>query len=147
MTDQSCQRYLEDPEANASHLDECADCRALAARLGEAVEHRPVVVDAGALPLASWEGAAHRSWPLVLGSALTVVAVALALCAATGMSPLRVMDASMGSMSALRALIRGGADALRGAPISGQVAFGVAVVLVNALLVVLLRRAPRGIDA
>jgi hypothetical protein len=147
MTDPQCQRYLEDPEANAAHLAGCAECRAVTAQLDAAVENRPIDVDARALPLAPWEGASHRSWPLVAGSVLAVVAIALALCGASGMSPRHVVDASMGSLSALRSLITQGAQALRGATVAFQIGFLALVIIVNALLVMLLRRAPRGIDA
>jgi hypothetical protein len=50
-------------------------------------------------------------------------------------------------MEARRDLVRSATDWLRAAPAAMQLAFGVAFIVVNALLVVLLRRAPRGIDA
>ena len=105
----------------------------------------PIAVDA--LPLAPWEGSSHRSWPLVLGGAAVVVVIALALCVAAGMSPLHVAESSLASMDAIRGLLRSATGSLRAASLGAQVAFGAAFVVVNALLVVLLRRAPRGIDA
>lgn len=145
MTEEACQRYLEDPEANAPHLPTCAKCRAMSAALAAKADAEPIAVDS--LPLAPWEGAAHRSWALVLGGAAVVVAIALALCDAAGMSPLHVAESSLASIDARRGLLRSATEWLRAAPIVLQVAFGVAFVVVNALLVVLLRRAPRGIDA
>ncbi|MDP9362407.1 MAG: hypothetical protein M3P29_13280 [Acidobacteriota bacterium] len=147
---EACQLYLEDPEANAAHLQTCAECRALiealAALAAKAnVEPPPISVDA--LPLAPWEGSSHRAWPLVLGGAAIVIIVALALCDAARMSPLRVAESSLASMDAIRALLRRATESLRAASVGAQVAFGAAFVIVNALLVVLLRRAPRGIGA
>lgn len=148
MTDEGCQRYLEDPEANAAHLQTCAECRAMSAAFAAKADIDPlppIAVDA--LPLAPWEGAAHRPWPLVLGGTAVVVIIALALCDAAGMSPLHVAESSLASMDAIRSLLRRASQGLRAASIGAQIAFGVAFIIVNALLVVLLRRAPRGIDA
>jgi hypothetical protein len=144
MTD--CERYIDDPGANATHLETCAECRALE-QLNDAVEHRPIAVDTRSLPLAAWEGATHRPWPLVLGAALAVVAIALALCAMSGMSPSRIVDVAMGSINSMRAVITFGAQSLRDASAAARAGFVALVVVVNALLFALLRRAPRGIDA
>ena len=80
MNRESCQRYLEDPEANASHLAECAECRALADGLVEDSIPPPSGqagrLSSTSLPLAPWEGAAHRSWPLVAAGALAVAVIA-----------------------------------------------------------------------
>lgn len=141
---EACQRYAEDPEANAAHLQECAECRAIYGMLNAPIESKPMNVNA--LPLAPWEGAAYRSWPLVIGGALVVLAVAFVLCAAAGISPLRAVAVGM-SASPLRGYIISAADALRGASVIWQVAFGFGFILVNTLLVLLLRRAPRGVDA
>jgi hypothetical protein len=143
----ACQRYLEDPEANAAHLRTCAKCGAEAAALASKADIEPPTIDVNALPLAPWEGASHRSWPLVLGGSAIVIAIALALCDAAGMSPLHVAEGSLASMEAIRGLLNRAASSLRGASIGAQVAFGVAFLIVNALLIVLLRRAPRGMDA
>jgi len=147
MTQDACQRYLEDPEANGAHLVVCAKCRAEAAALAAKANVKPLSMDVNALPLAPWEGSSHRPWPLVLTLSVIVVAIALALCDAAGMSPLHVAEGSLASMEAIRGLLNSAASSLRQAPIGFQVAFGVAFLIVNALLIVLLRRAPRGIDA
>jgi hypothetical protein len=143
----ACQLYLEDPEANAAHLETCAECRAVAAALAAKAEVEAAPIDVDALPLAPWEGSSQRSWPFVLGGTAIVIAIALALCDAAGMSPLHVAEGSLASMETIRNLLNGAASSLRAASIGAQVAFGVAFLVVNALLIVLLRRAPRGIDA
>ena len=131
----ACQRFAEDPEGNAAHLRECAKCAAIYA----GVPTHPVNVDA--LPLAPWEGAAYRSWPLVIGGVLTVLAIALALCAAAGISPILAIAIETQTQVSRAAFVY---QKLR--PL-GPVVFAAAFVVVNSLLIFLLRRAPRGIDA
>jgi hypothetical protein len=81
----ACDHYLEDPEANAEHLRECESCRALFGGLEQRpVELRPIAHRE--LPLAPWEGAAHRAWPLVVGGALAVLALALSLFVGTAVA-------------------------------------------------------------
>jgi hypothetical protein len=147
MTNDKCQRYLEDPEANAAHLQTCAECRAVSAALAVKAGVEPAPIDVDALPLAPWEGSSHRPWPLVLGIVAMVTIIALALCDAAGLSPLHVAESSLTSMEAIRGLIDSATASLRAASVVWQIAFGVAFLIVNALLVVLLRRSPRGIDA
>jgi hypothetical protein len=147
MTDQACEKYLEDPEANVAHLRTCAKCNAEAIALAERADVAPPSIDLDALPLAPWEGASHRAWPLVLGTAAVVAIVALALLDAAGMSPLHVVEGSLTSMEVLRTQLNRAATSLRSASLGAQVAFGVAFLVVNGLLIALLRRAPRGIDA
>lgn len=143
----ACQQYLEDPEANAAHLETCAECRAVNAGLSVKAAAEPPSIDVDALPLAPWEGSSHRPWPLILGGTAIVVAIALALLDAAGMSPLHVAEGSLASMDAIRNLLSRAATSLRSASLGAQIAFGVAFFVVNWLLIVLLRRAPRGIDA
>jgi hypothetical protein len=147
MTDQACQQYLEDPEANAAHLRTCAKCNAEAIALAEKADVDAPSIDLNALPLAAWEGSQHRAWPLVLGTAAVVAIVALALLDAAGMSPLHVVEGSLTSMEAMRTQLNRAATSLRSASLAAQVAFGVAFLVVNGLLIALLRRAPRGMDA
>src|SRR5215470_6396266 len=92
----ACQRYLEDPEANAGHLAECRECRALFDTLGISVDERPVSV--GTLPLAPWEGATYRAWPLVAGG-VALIAIAVMLCIVLGVSPLDIVRRPLVSMS------------------------------------------------
>jgi hypothetical protein len=134
---EACQRYAEDPEGNGRHLAECAKCRAIYS----GITTKPVNVEA--LPLAPWEGAAYRAWPLVIGGTLTVLAIGLALCAAAGLSPIAALSAGMRS-DAARAAIALIDQKLR--PL-GPFVFAALFIAVNSLLVLLLRRAPRGIDA
>jgi hypothetical protein len=147
MNEEACQRYLEDPEANAAHLRTCEKCNAEAIALAEKADVEPPSLDLNALPLAAWEGSQHRAWPLVLGTAAVVAIVALALLDAAGMSPLHVVEGSLTSMEAMRTQLNRAATSLRAASLAAQVAFGVAFLIVNGLLIALLRRAPRGIDA
>jgi hypothetical protein len=143
MTD-PCQRYAEDPEANAGHLQACVKCREIYALLDQPIESQAVRIDA--LPLAPWEGAVYRSWPLLFGGALTLLATALALCAAAGISPLRAVLSGVID-TRLDTFIVGSADALRRTSPIWQTAYGIGFVVVNTILVLLLRRSPRGIDA
>jgi hypothetical protein len=140
----ACQRYLEEPESHPGHLAECEACRALFDTLGLQVEVQPP--PAGALPLAPWEGASHRPWPLVAGGALLVLVVAVAVCFWAGVPPLRVVQSSFSAMTAARTSITSAAEALRQASTVWQIAFGLLFIAVNTALVVLLRRAPRGIN-
>jgi len=132
---EDCLRYAEDPDANAAHVNTCELCHAAYG----ALETRAIAVDA--LPLAPWEGASYRAWPLVLGGALAVLAIALAACAMAGISVVAALtiagEAQFARATAVYQRLR---------PF-GPITFTVAFVLVNSLLVILLRRAPRGIDA
>jgi hypothetical protein len=143
MKTDSCLQYLEDPEANAGHLADCAECRAL---FGEhEVSTKPVALDA--LPLAPWEGARHRAWPLVLGGVVVALIAAAVLCMIAGMTPLHVVESSFKSVQSMRAFVFTSADALRDASRGAQLAFAGVFLAVNGVLVALLRRSPRGIDA
>ena len=141
MTSDHCTRYLEDPEAHSAHLGECAECRAMQQQLEARVVSQPVRVDV--LPLAPWEGADHRSWPLVVGGALTVTAIAAALFAAASTSPIDLLVQSFrGSVAIVRSMVGVGGGLLENAPILVLGSF----VIVNAILFALLRRAPKGLD-
>ena len=133
---EACQRYAEDPEGNAAHLSECVKCREMYAP----IEAQPVRLDA--LPIAAWEGASYRSWPLVVGGALALAAVALGLCAAAGISPLAALQA--GARFDWRGLLQMADQAVR--PL-GPIGFSALFIAVNTVLFLLLRRPPRGIDA
>lgn len=143
MTDAHTE-FLQDPETNAAHLEQCAECRALIARLNAVISHEPIRVTD--LPLAGWEGASYRSWGFVAASAMALLLATILLCHAAGVSPFKAlsMDASLARW---RGLLFELSSALRRAALGWQILFGCAVVAVNALLVLLLRRPPRGIDA
>ena len=109
------------------------------------MDERPVAI--GQLPLAPWEGAAHRSWPLVAAGALLLMVVAAAVCFWAGVPPGRVLQSSFSTMQSARGFVTTAATALREASLVVQVGFGLLFIAVNTVLVLLLRRAPRGIDA
>ena len=144
MKNDACERYLNDPEANASHLAECPECAALFGN----VATKPIAVDA--LPLAPWEGAAHKSWPLVIGGALAVLSIAAAMFTIAGVAPLHgivhALASTIPSFTTLQLLLRYVGDGVQHAPAPLQIAVAISFLVVNTLLVVLLRRAPRGID-
>ena len=148
MKNESCERYLQEPEANAAHLETCEECRALFAPPELLVE--PATVTADALPLAPWEGASHRSWPLALVAGVAMLLAAIALFLIAGVAPLggvagaivAVIPSADLVLSASRLVGTG----LQHAPMSWQVGIGAAFLLVNTIFFLLLRRAPRGID-
>jgi hypothetical protein len=148
MKNESCQRYLQDPEANGSHLDECEQCRALFAPPELRFEPAPVPIDA--MPLAPWEGAAHRSWPLAFAGAAVVLLSAVALFFVAGVAPIsglaRAVAAAIPPADAVLSASRLVGTGLQHAPASWQIAIAVGFLLVNTVFFLLLRRAPRGID-
>lgn len=137
MKTQDCQRYLEDPEAHAAHLDTCEECRALFGANDVTIEPRPISADA--LPLAPWEGAQHRAWPLVVGIALAVFAIAIATVSVAGAPAYQALRASMPNVDRMQALVM----VMQRTPVLVMTAL---FVVVNSILFVLLRRAPKGID-
>ena len=144
MNDDRCQRYLEDPETNAAHIEECAECRALQVGLDQTAGGH--TLDVANLPLAPWEGASHRPWPLIIGGVLAVIAVAIGLCLAAGISPAMLLQNGWRQIGAARAIADNGARWFSQS-MFWRVVFAVIFLAVNALLIVLLRRAPRGVDA
>jgi hypothetical protein len=136
----TCDEYLQDPDANATHLALCPSCRALEEDLALPIEiqHRPLRVDA--LPLATWEGASHRTWPLVGAGIVAALALAVVLSAYAGISPLTVVTSSMPSLQAVLTFLQ-----LTGRAIGGPVV-AVLFVAINTILFFLLRRAPKGVD-
>lgn len=148
MKTDRCQRYLEDPEKHAAHLAECAECTALFRELDWRVG--ATVVQLETLPLAEWEGAAYRPWPLVAGTSLAVVAMATALFMMDGVSPLAgmagVVRANVPSADLVASLLRLASTAVQNAPAAWQIGIGVSFIVINVLFILLLRRAPKGID-
>lgn len=136
----TCEEYLQDPDANAAHLETCAECRAFEEELAPPVEieHRPLRVDA--LPMASWEGASHRTWPLVGAGLVAALTLAIVLSAYAGISPMTVMTSQMPSIEALLTFLQ-----LTGRAIGGPLV-AVLFVAINTILYLLLRRAPKGVD-
>jgi hypothetical protein len=150
----TCDDYFEDPEKNAAHLESCAACRALAEGMSRdlddpiEIEHRPIQVDA--LPLAPWEGASHRTWPLVAAGAASVLILAVVLFLAAGTPPLRgiarAVASSATSFEATTKFFQHFGPGLHSAPAMVHVIIGVLFVVINTILFLLLRRAPKGID-
>ncbi len=156
----TCEGMMHDPERWTEHLESCAECRqmeqdldrldagiravALPAtdRLGQSLPAR--------LPIAPWEGATHRPWALVMLAAAGLAVVITVLFLFAGISPIHGFFGSilgelpkMPLLEAARAL----ANILGEAPRGFHLAVGACFVVVNAILVFLLRRSPRGYDA
>ncbi len=146
----TCQDYLSDPEANASHIETCEECRLMIAELDASIGvlHRPMTVDA--LPLAPWEGASYRPWPLVAAGAVSVLLLAIVLFLASGISPLRgivsAFASAVPSLDLMANLSQLAVGALHNAPAAWHVAVGISFIVINTILFLLLRRAPKGID-
>ncbi len=145
----TCEDYFEDPVKNAAHLETCALCRALDVEdEGVAIEHRPLDIEA--LPMATWEGASHRTWPLVAAGLVSVLVLAVALFLAAGTPPLRgiarAVTSGFTSFEAATKFIQLFGSGLHSAPTLVHVTIAVLFVFINTLLFFLLRRAPRGID-
>lgn len=138
----NCDQYLEDPETHASHAQSCETCGALdeALNADDAIEVQPRPVRVDALPMAAWEGASHRTWPLVVAGAVSVLILAVVLWVATGLSPLATVTASVPPLSAILKMLQ-----LTGRALGGPFV-AVLFVVINSLLFLLLRRAPKGID-
>lgn len=155
MKSDACEPYFEDPDAHPEHLETCAECAAFFGGLDEAapaaLPSRPVAVDPQTLPLAPWEGAQHRSWPLVLGVLLAIAAAVSALFVVAGESPLlgpvRAFVTQIPHVAVLAEFFRLAGTAIPNAPTGWLIGIGVSFVAVNAVLFVLLRRPPRGLDA
>ena len=148
MKNESCERYLGDPDANASHLDTCEECRALFAPAGVPADGAVVSIDA--LPMASWEGASHRSWPLAIAGGVAVLFSAIVLFVVAGTAPLtgvvRSLTTTVPSADLILNASRLVGNGLQHAPLSWQLAIGAGFIAVNTVFFLLLRRAPRGID-
>lgn len=136
--------FLENPEANASHLDTCAECRAVFEHLNTP----PVdgVIQVKELPLAAWEGAGYRPWAFVALCVLILLAVAVGISLAAGISPWSALTADR-SIAQWRLVLTTLARELSKLALHWQILFACAVIAVNTLLVLLLRKPPRGIDA
>ena len=140
----TCEDYLQDPEVNVAHLESCASCRAIAGELDEAVAVQPRPIALDRLPLAAWEGASHRTWPLVAAGVVAMLILAVVLFVAAGISSVRgVAQAVFSAVPPVRGLL----DLFRhtGAAMGAPIVM-VLFVAINTILFLLLRRAPKGID-
>jgi hypothetical protein len=157
MNKTPCELYAEDPAAHEAHLRECADCQTLARELelldrelASAPFEGELHVDIEHLPLAPWEGAKYRSWPLVLAGALTVLLLAVAGFLASGVPPLQGMRTLVPHSSELGVtfgFLEHVATFLQHLPMKAHIWIGVSFVVINAIFLLLLRRAPKGVDA
>ncbi|MEO8034335.1 MAG: hypothetical protein ABI837_07865 [Acidobacteriota bacterium] len=147
MKNDGCERYLEDPDGNSPHLEECVECRMLFSALDAPPRYDTITLNA--LPMAPWEEASHRPWSLIVGGALAIASAILALSAAVGVSPVGwiltavIFPSPAGVFEAVRKV----GVALVHAPGNFQMKLIAAFLVVNVLLIALLRRAPRGVDA
>ena len=140
----TCEDYLQDPEANAAHLESCLSCRAIAEELSAEIDAQPRAIALDALPLAPWEGAQHRTWPLVAAGAVSVLILAVILFFAAGISSVRgVAQAILSAVPPVEGLVQLARHT--GAAIGGPTV-AVLFVVINTILFLLLRRSPRGID-
>jgi predicted anti-sigma-YlaC factor YlaD len=146
----TCDDYFEDPEKNAAHLQSCAACRAMTEDLDGSIDIEPRPVRVDALPLAAWEGASHRTWPLVAAGAASVLILTVVLFLAAGTPPLRgiarAVASSVTSYEATTKFFQHVGSGLHGAPALVHVVIAVLFVVINTILFLLLRRAPKGID-
>lgn len=137
----TCEEYLNDPEANAAHLESCEVCRMLESdELADAIPVTPRPMNLDALPLAPWEGASHRTWPLVAAGLVATATLLIVLSAAAGISPVDAVASQLPSVQALLTFLQ-----LTGRAIGGPLV-AVLFVVINTILFVLLRRAPKGVD-
>lgn len=146
----TCEDYLQDPEANAAHLESCAECRAISEELDDVIPVAPRAISLDALPMATWEGASHRTWPLVAAGAAAVAILAVVLFLAAGISPLRgiarAVTSAVPSLDLMVNLSQLAGGALHKAPVAWHIAIAVSFLAINTILFLLLRRAPKGID-
>jgi hypothetical protein len=154
-----CKRFMEDPERERAHAESCADCRKflvdldrLDADIASTTVESNVAARVGkTLPLAPWEGAHHRSWALTLAIAAGVILLTIGAFFAGGVSPIagivetvrNGMATPLGWITVVRSLPR----VLSRAPMPFHFFVVAAFVLINVLLYLLLRRAPKGYDA
>lgn len=159
MTDPHCREFRENPEAFGSHPESCGACAAIIEEVTDLDRHiaaqssvpdaPSLALDSRTLPVAPWEGASERAWPLAVLGALALVFMAVILFLLSGVSPTDGFRAVLLSQLPRFELIELAAvvgDGLRAAPLRVHLFIFSAFVVVNVLFVRLLRRAPRGVD-
>jgi len=90
--------------------------------------------------MAAWEGARHRTWSLVIAGVVSLAILAVVLWIATGVSPLTTVSSTVPPLDAVLKMLQ-----LTGKGLGGP-AVAVLFVVINSILFLLLRRAPKGID-
>jgi hypothetical protein len=155
----ACDDFLDDPTAHEEHLRSCDSCRELVLELdkidralleGAMAEPSLGSFTAEALPLAPWEGARHRSWPLIFFVLAALFGAAVLLYVSAGVSPAsgfrNVVTGNLLPLDTLIAAIRHVGSGLQHAPLAFHFLVGGSFLLVNLLFYLLLRRAPKGVD-
>ena len=154
MTDR-CEHSREDYERLVAEAERCQSCAAYLREVEEfdavvpALDESAVRLDPAKLPIAPWEGAAHRSWPLLLASLVLAAIVAALLFSAAGIGigeGLRGTVQAMARGNMLRLAAAFG-ESVRQAPMQFHVLIFAAFFGINFILIRLLRRPPRGADA
>lgn len=152
MTDPGCQRYIEEPELSMEHVRTCKSCSRLAAGLEAPDQSLDLASRLGktSLPVAPWEGARQRSWPLLASAALLIALIASVCFHFAGVSPLDGFEQTVRQSAAppllYSAFLHLG-NSLHEAPLPIRVGLGIGFIVVNFLLALLLRKAPKGLDA
>lgn len=145
-----CRRFLEEPEANRAHADQCHVCRVLFEELSRtaSLERKSLIDEVDELPVAPWEGARYRPWSVLAAVTLTL-AVATLIAFATSGSSLIAYIRSLFAPARIDVVNVGFSfsELISRAPAGFHVAVIVGFVAVNALLFFLLRRPTRGYDA
>lgn len=154
----TCQREFVDPDEMGRHLAECEVCRSKEEAFARAEQsvapparsdrlHEEVMTR---LPVAPWEGARHRAWSVVLVAAALILVALFAISSMAGLSSVDAMGAGLDAIPTLDVIttFAGALGELTGtADSSFHVAVGLGFILFNTLLLLLLRRRPRGYDA
>ena len=154
----ACDEFLDDPTAHQEHLRSCNSCRELVVELdkidrvlqGSIVEPSFHSLSGQALPLASWEGARYRSWPLIFFVLSALLGAAILLYGSAGVSPAtgfrNVVTGDLLPLDTLIGALRHVGSGLQQAPLPFHFLVGGLFLLVNTLFYLLLRRAPKGVD-
>ena len=162
MNQSDCTKFLEQPDAYPDHLEECERCHDKAGQLeklddqlrsASSIELGESVADGlmEHLPVASWEGASHRAWVLVLGGAGVMVLLVAIAFSFLGVSPVEGFWSAVSQTTVPRKSLIDVSESLvaliQRAPARFHLLIAVSFVVVNAVFFFLLRRSPRGYDA
>lgn len=154
MTD-ACQHPRDDYERLVAEAERCENCAEYLREIDgldavvPPVEAEGLRIDPARLPIAPWEGAGHRSWPLLLASLILAAIVAALLFSAAG------IGIGEGVRGTVQAMARGNmlrlaaafGESVRQAPMQFHVLIFAAFFGINFILFRLLKRPPRGADA
>lgn len=160
MRTPDCERWMNEPDSLEAHPRSCASCAAVEAELEgvDRVIEQTTAQPAGSLapllterlPVAPWEGSHSRSWSLAIIALLAIAGAGALLFALVGISPLEGLVGSMRGLAAQQRALFGVGESmgsfLRSAPAGFHVLIAAAVILVNLVLFLMLRRGPRGYD-